>query len=70
MADMVVIYTLNLTVKRAVYVGDTEDTPEDVALGMTSFRAKRDLEKEVLLTLRRLDGDCDVEVMDADIEEE
>lgn len=63
---MDIVYTLNLTVTRPVYLHDTEGKLQDTAEWMLSTEAKRELEKEVLKTLRRLDGDCDVEVMDTE----
>ena len=57
-------YTLTLTVTRAIVPYDTEDTIENTADWMQSAEAKRELEREVLKALRKLDGDCDVEVID------
>jgi hypothetical protein len=37
---------------------------------MTDAKTKRELEKEVLRALRKLDGDCDCEVMDTTIAED
>jgi len=65
MADQTITYTISLTVKRAIR------TEEDcTAEGMASREAQRDLEKEVLKCLRRLDGDCDCEVMETNVEDE
>lgn len=59
---MKIQYTLSLTVTRPV-VPDYDET-EDVAIEwMESTMAQRALEREVLAALRRLDGDCDVEVV-------
>ena len=66
---MVVTYTLTLTVSRAVYA-DYNETEDASAAWMVGKDAKRELEREVIKTLHRLDGDCDCEVMDATIEEE
>ncbi len=49
-------YTLSLTVTRSA--GD-----EDEAVWMREPKAQRELEREVLRALKKLDGDCDVEVM-------
>lgn len=57
---MIVEYEIRLIVTRAV------DADED----STCPAAKRQLEREVLLCLRKLDGDCDCEVMDAVLREE
>jgi hypothetical protein len=57
--DQSVTYTLSLTVTRPVWKSD-----EDAAVWMVGSLAKRELEREVLAALRRLDGDCDIEVME------
>ncbi len=57
-----VTYTLSLTVTRPVRADNDKDTAA-AAEWMVSAAAKRELEREVLKTLRKLDGDCDVEVM-------
>jgi hypothetical protein len=62
-----VTYTLTLTVKRPVRIYDTEFTIEETAAWMVSAEAKRELEREVLKTLRKLDGDCDCEVMEVSV---
>jgi len=53
-------YTLTVYVDRPV---DSEDDPQCYI----DCAAKRDLEKEVLQCLRRLDGDCDCEVMTVEL---
>lgn len=63
---MDIVYTLNLTVTRPVYLHDTEGKLKDVAEWMESKKALRELEREVLQALKKLDGDCDVEVMDTE----
>lgn len=69
---MDITYTLNLVVTRPVYLHDTDVTARDTAdlrdtaEWMQSTEAKRELEKEVLHALRKIDGDCDVEVMDTE----
>ncbi len=60
-----VTYTINLTVTRPVRQNDYNDPLETVAAWMISREAQRELEREVLRALRVLDGDCDVEVMEA-----
>lgn len=61
---MVITYVLSLTITRAVGPEtETDVTIADMARWMAGSEAKRELEREVLKTLRRLDGDCDVEVM-------
>ena len=57
------IYTLSLRVERPIY----ED--EDEAAYIT-VAAKRELEQEILRVLRRLDGDCDCEVLNVHLQEE
>ncbi len=57
-------YTLSLTVKVPVRLYDDDATVASVAEWMMSAQAKRELEREVLQYLRKLDGDCDIEVMD------
>ncbi len=49
-------YTLTLTITRSV--GDADE-----AAWMRESKAQRELEREVLRALKKLDGDCDVEVM-------
>lgn len=56
---MTVEYTLTLTVRRT-------ELDADGIEWLQSVKAKRELEREVLRALRVLDGDCDVEVMNAD----
>ena len=60
---MDILYTLNLTITRPVCLYNTDDTLQETADWMLSAEAKREIEKEVLQALRKLDGDCDVEVM-------
>lgn len=57
---MVAKYVITLYVSRAI------DTDDDINAYM-DFLAKRDLERQVLICLRRLDGDCDCEVMSATV---
>lgn len=67
MPAQIVEYTISLTVKRAIGGWTTDETAEDLANAaewMTGRDAKRELEREVLLALRKLDGDCDCEVME------
>ncbi len=69
--DYTVVYTLTLTVKRAAVPADPdEDTSADVVPEMVEPKAFRQLEREVLHCLNKLDGDCDVEVIDYTTEEE
>lgn len=62
-----VVYILSVTVTRPIRLYDTEDMLADTAAWMVSREAKRELEREVLRALRKLDGDCDVEVLDVQI---
>lgn len=64
----VVVYTLTVTVSRPIRVYDSSDTVEEVIDWMTSSKAERELEKEVLRALRNVDGDSDAEVTDAQVE--
>ncbi len=61
---MDITYTLSLTVTRPVRSWDRDVTTQEAAEWMVGKDAKRELEKEVLQALRKLDGDCDVEVME------
>lgn len=68
--DSTVVYTLTLTVTRAVETDYPDEIPlEQVADWMMSTQATRELEKEILKTLRRLDGDCDIDCLSADLKE-
>ncbi len=58
--DRKVRYTLTVYVDRPI---DADENAEDYV----SSGAKIALEKEFMHVLRRLDGDCDCEVMDAEI---
>ncbi len=67
MADTqtVVEYTLSVTIKRAINGDyDPDFTVEEHAQAMREPKANRELEREVLKALRKLDGDCDAEVME------
>lgn len=59
---MIVTYEVALTVTRAVDPYDVDDSKEDTAAWMTTRDASRELEHELYQLLRRLDGDCDIEV--------
>ena len=56
-------YTLSVTVTRAV-MADTADELSAVAEWMRSQQAKTELEREIIRALRKIDGDCDAEVME------
>ena len=60
---MDITYTLSVTVTRPVRLFNNDDTLQETADWMVSREATRELEKEVLQALRKIDGDCDVEVM-------
>jgi hypothetical protein len=60
---MDILYTLSVTITRPVRLYDHDDTLQQTADWMVSHTAKRELEREVLRVLRKLDGDCDCEVM-------
>lgn len=63
---MDITYTLSLTVTRPVRANDYDDTTADVAEWMRGKDALRELEKEILQALRKIDGDCDCEVMETE----
>lgn len=67
--DSIVRYTITLTIERPVRYDYDEPLSEQEAW-MVSRDAKRELEREVLRAMRKLDGDCDCEVMDAEIVKE
>ena len=63
-ADLTAVeYVLTLTVKRPVRY-DNDETLDEMAAWRLSDTAKRELEREVLNALRKIEGDCDVEVME------
>lgn len=70
--DNIVVYTLTLTIQRPIRREEWDSAyPESEHLdSYVNAAARRELEKDVLRTLRRLEGDCDVEVMEAVIREE
>lgn len=63
-ASEVVVYTVNVTVTRPVRSWDHEVTLADAKEWMVSPDARKELERELLLVLRKLDGDCDVECIE------
>ena len=65
-----IIYTLSVTVTRPVDYDNADETISQKAEWLQGREAKRELEKEVLHALLRLDGDCDCEVMETVIENE
>ena len=72
MADQIITYTLNLPIKRAIR-REEWDAAYPEAEHLASYhdaKAFRELEREVIQCLRRLDGDCDVEVMEHAISDE
>ena len=72
MADQTIAYTLSLTVKRAIRREEWDEAYSETEhlASYADAKAYRELEKEVLGCLRRLDGDCDVEVMESVIRED
>lgn len=69
--ETTVTYTLTLTVTRPVGSWKGNDTAEelaDCAVWMQNAKAKRELEREVLRALRKLDGDCDCEVIETTVQ--
>lgn len=69
MAEQIVTYTLNVTVTRPVRY-DVEAPMAEQAEWRGSAHAKSELEREVIQALRKLDGDCDVEVIEHAIGDE
>ena len=70
MADKTITYTLNLTITRNTLDCDPDFTVDEHLEAMASPEHKRRLEREVIQALRKLDGDCDCEVMDTETKEE
>lgn len=71
--DTAVRYTVSVTVTRPVQYDNNSDGEcplSEQAEWRLSADAKRELVREVMTVLRKLDGDCDCEVMDAVITEE
>lgn len=64
-SEATVTYTVSVTVTRPVRLFNYDDTLQETADWMVSREAKRELEREILQALRKLDGDCDCEVMEA-----
>lgn len=60
--DTAVVYELRVVVTRAVRP-DNDSTVDETEGWMVSREARRELEREVLQALRKLDGDCDCEVL-------
>jgi hypothetical protein len=65
-AAKTITYTLSVTVTRPVRPNDYDDPIAEVAEWMLGREAQRELEKEVLQALRKIDGDCDCEVMETE----
>ena len=67
-----ITYTINLTITRAIRVEDLDPSypMADHIDAMTDQKAKTELEKEVIQALRKLDGDCDCEVMETAVSED
>lgn len=64
---MNITYTVSVTMTRPVGGWTCDETPQehaDAADWMQSAEAKRELEKEILQALKKLDGDCDCEIME------
>jgi len=64
--DTSVRYEISLVIKRPVRY-DNEAPMSEQEEWAVSGEAKRELEREVLRAMKRLDGDCDCEVMTAAI---
>lgn len=65
-----ITYTLSVTITRNTIGCDPDFTEDEHLEAMTSLKQKRDLEREVLQALKKLDGDCDCEVMETEIKDE
>ncbi len=63
-----IAYTVSLTITRAVRLFDHDETLEAAAEWMQSPEAKRELEREIGRALKKLDGDVDLEVLDATVD--
>jgi hypothetical protein len=61
-------YTFTLYVTRAIRP-DYDETVAEAGAYVISKDAQREIEKEILQTLRRLDGDCDIECLTAELKE-
>lgn len=59
-----VTYTLSLTIVRPL---PTEAPPADRSDWARGRDARRELEQSVLAALREIDGDCHVEVLNAEV---
>lgn len=67
---MDVTYTVVVWLTRAVRPDDDEDNVDDPsATWAVSQDAKRELEREFYRAFRMIDGDCDIEVKDAEVTE-
>jgi len=64
--ETTVEYTVTVTVTRPVRYDHEAPMAKQEAWSV-SADAKRELEREILRALRKLDGDCDCEVIDANI---
>lgn len=69
MAERIVRYEIAVTATRPVRY-DLDAPLDEQEAWRISADAKREVEREVLACLRRLDGDTDCEVIDAVVSEE
>lgn len=65
-----ITYTLSLTITRSTLVCDPSFTEAEHLEAMAGPAQKRELEREVLRALKKLDGDCDCEVMETETKDE
>lgn len=70
MASQIITYTVNVTVTRPIAYDNEDATAAEQLEWRCGSEAKRELEREVIQALRKLDGDCDVEVIYHAISEE
>lgn len=67
---MAVVYTVSILLRRATRPDADEDNVDDPsAAWAVSREAKRELERELYHALLKFDGDCDIEVIDAEVTE-
>ncbi len=60
-------YTITLTLDRAIRPDCWDDDPADLIPSFTDATARRELEREVLRAMKKLDGDADCEVMTVEV---
>lgn len=61
----IVTYSVSVTVTRPVRLYDYDDTLSETEAWMVTADARLQLAKELMQAMRTLDGDCDVDVLEA-----